>query len=63
MKKFFSYLCAICALLALGLLIYQAIPIFPYINDMRILIDGSAFLLFYYLAYKLNREKKDMEVS
>jgi hypothetical protein len=63
MKRLFSYLFAFCALVTLALTIYKAIPVFPYINnDPEILIFGSMFLAFYYLAYRTSKTKKDSEL-
>ncbi len=63
MKKFFSYLFSICAIVSFALLLYQAIPVFPYIKDTGILLSALAFLVFYYLAYKASRPKKDSELT
>jgi hypothetical protein len=57
MKRWFSYLFALCALVTLAFTIYKAIPVFPYItNDPEVFIFGGMFLVFYYLAHKTQQD-------
>lgn len=58
MKKFLFYLYTLCALASFVFLIYQAAPVFPYINDTGILLNLLVFAVFYYLANKAGKSHK-----
>jgi hypothetical protein len=63
MKLILSYLFALCAIISLAYSIYMAIPIFPYLKSAEVLLSFLAFLIFYYLAYKTSRSKKEQEMA
>lgn len=63
MKLFLSLVFAICAIAALSLSIYTAIPIFPYIKDPTVIISFIVFLIFYYLAYRTYNGRKKSELT
>jgi hypothetical protein len=63
MKKFLLYLYMVCALISLVIFIYQALPVFPYINETGVVIPGLAFVVFYFLAYRAGQSRKSSELA
>jgi hypothetical protein len=59
MKRLLPYIFALCALASLAFSIYTAIPVFPYLKDAEVLLSFTAFLLFYYLAYRTSNARKE----
>ena len=58
MKKVLSYVYTICALAAFAWAVYEIIPVFPYINEISVMIPMAAFGLFYFLAYRAGKTEK-----
>ncbi|MES2810063.1 MAG: hypothetical protein V4619_15635 [Bacteroidota bacterium] len=63
MKRLISVLCALGALAAFGNAVYKAIPIFPYIDDIEVLASFFAFLIFYYIAFKMSKRDTSPETE
>ena len=52
----------IAGILALGLVIYQAIATYPALNYPRLVLNTIISIFFFYLSYKTYHEKKDGEL-
>jgi hypothetical protein len=52
----------IAGILALGLVIYQAVTTYPALNYPRLVLNTIISIFFFYLSYKTYHEKKDGEL-
>ncbi|HEY4197204.1 MAG TPA: hypothetical protein VGM63_16795 [Mucilaginibacter sp.] len=59
-KFFYLYIAA--GTIALIWLIYRLIAYYPGLNTLDLAINAVPVVLFYYLAYKVRREKEDKDM-
>lgn len=59
-KFFYLYLAG--GTIFLLALIYQAIDYYPELNKTSLILNAIPIVLFYYLAYKVRREKEDKDL-
>ncbi|MDP9079113.1 MAG: hypothetical protein M3O71_16925 [Bacteroidota bacterium] len=62
MNPKYRILYLIAGILALGLVIYQAITTYPALNYPRLVLNTIISIFFFYLSYKTYHEKKDGEL-
>lgn len=59
-KFFYLYIAG--GTIALLLLIYQVITYYPALNTFGLFFNSVPIVIFYYLAYKVRREKEDKDL-
>ena len=59
-KFFYLYLAG--GTIFLLALIYQVIDYYPALNTTAVILNAIPIVLFYYLAYKVRREKEDKDL-
>ena len=59
-KFFYLYLAG--GTIFLLALIYQVIDYYPALNTTAVIVNAIPIVLFYYLAYKVRREKEDKDL-
>ncbi|MCR8561338.1 hypothetical protein KXD93_27035 [Mucilaginibacter sp. BJC16-A38] len=62
MNPKYRILYLIAGILALGLVIYQAVTTYPALNYPRLGLNTIISIFFFYLSYKTYHEKKDGEL-